>query len=213
MASGGLSRTQRRLLGEFLRRARASDPDLGWLSLLVRRVGYAPVAQESADRLLATVRQLANGLGVSERQIRRWIRDGLPRFRESHGPDPALYDVFEVFRWVRERERTEQELNDDPLMGGNGPTGAWLEEYRRERTRQVKRENDLAEGLLTPTAEIRREREQVAALLRAGVERVREECGNEAYEVMVAVLDDLETEFARWRQETREPDGEEHATE
>lgn len=197
---GALSASQERTLEILLRGAHSGDAKFARILGLLYQVGFAPVAQADADRALVTARVLASGFGVSRRQVDRWRKQGMPQFRAAASNRPALYDVFDVLRWKEAREAAERAATPEGMLAGEGGDSAALEAYRWEQYRRVKRENDLAEGHLLPSADVAAHDERFVAFIRSGLERLREECGTAPYEVMAGVLADIQRELDEFTQ-------------
>lgn len=64
--------------------------------------------------LLRTQKQIAQAYGISDRAVRYWVVDGVPR--RSDG----LYDLIEIQRWKSERKlRRVKDLKDNTLFWRN----------------------------------------------------------------------------------------------
>lgn len=82
---------------ELLEQARAGD--LRWLDKLVRDTGYG---DPPGDEIVVSARNLEDGLNLSRRQIQTYLEEGMPRLSKPRGNKPATYEVWSVWRWMRE---------------------------------------------------------------------------------------------------------------
>jgi hypothetical protein len=155
-------------VAEMLRLAATSDAKFAWLLKLAVQAGFAPVhGREAGSLLLVTPKALADGFGVTERTIRSWLKEGMPMHQGSVGNKPALYNVFDIFRWRLSRIETGE---SDPLMrGGSSPA---LERYRAAKASQAERENKKAEGQLVESAIVSMQLAEVGRSFKVGAEIV-----------------------------------------
>ncbi len=110
---------------------------------------------------LRTAKQLEKELDVSESTLARMIRDGLSPAVPSSGSAPALFDPVAVARYVRKAaaERPKAEA-------------VWTETLQKERAREAKRRNDLAEGRLIAVDDVLSMVDTVFAALRTEFEAI-----------------------------------------
>lgn len=191
--------SEQRKIFEWLQAAHAGDVACRWLDVLCRRAGYAPVyGQSSPERVLVTAKQIGDGLGVTERTVRNWLKEGLPVYQENVGPRPALYDAFAVCEWHWRRQMPKTLTEEDILFGEGAGTATdyWTTQLRKEKTRQAKRENDLAEGLLLRTEDVGAELNEIARVFRSEAEAIERTHGREVGKDVRAMIDRAET---RWR--------------
>jgi hypothetical protein len=127
-------------LYEMLTGAHSGDAKLLWLNKLVERAGYVRY-EGGSGVLLVNFKQLEKVLGLSARALRGLLSEGLPCARPGVGSNPALFDLAAVLAWHREQK-------------GSGNKSEWLEEWRRQRAIEAKRNNDVAEGRLMPVGRI-----------------------------------------------------------
>lgn len=187
-----LSPEQQKFLGEYLQKACEGDKEYSWLDRLALAAGYARIGA-AGDRVPVTAAQLARRLGVSVRTVRVWIREGLPVLQEAHGNRPALFDAFEYFRWEQDRQTLERAIRDeekDPLLAGaGGMKSAALEAYRREKTREARRNNELAEGRLIETEVVAVRLAGIGQVFRAKAERLERRYGADVGEAIRKMID------------------------
>lgn len=90
------------------------------------------------DSIVVGIEAVAQHFGRSERQVRRWLRDGAPRLSQNR------FDVLQIREWLDRRQgsRRSREPYQDPkqLFLGEGPAG---KEVQEERLKKAKA--DLAE--------------------------------------------------------------------
>lgn len=188
-----LSANQQKILADRLRRAQRGESAFAWLHRLVMDAGYAPVLGERPDdKVLVTARSLAVGYGVSPRTIKTWKKEGMPIHLHAIGNSPALFDVYEVLRWHKERAVE----SGDPDMAVRGHRiSAAKEIINREQARKIKRQNDEAEGLLIKTADIALQLRDVGNLLRRRFETLGRKFGPE---VAAAIIRAVDSAQAKW---------------
>lgn len=145
-------------LYDMLLAAHKGDAKLSWLHGLVQRAGYVRY-DGGQDSVLVTAKQLEKLLDRAPRTIRALIRDGMPCARQGVGAMPSLFDARAVFSWLKIKD------GGDPLLNGDGKSKA-LEEYRREKAREAKRNNEVAEGLLVETATVGQAMKEIFAVFR-----------------------------------------------
>jgi len=193
------SEKNQQALAAILKKAGEGAPEFHWLHKLVMKAGYAKVTgRDGENLLLVTARVLGRGFGVTERTVRNCIKEGMPVFQESHGNRPALYDVFDVVRWRGEREKERLDLADgDPLMIGNDGKDKWLREYRREKTREARRKNEIAEGLLVDTGVITTQLLQMAYTFRSRAEAIERDHGSEVGASVRDMIDEAQSSCER----------------
>ncbi len=183
-------RKQQQLLSTLLVLAKAGDPRADWLINALTEAGYRQAG-------LYTQHEIMRGLGVTQRTITNWCRDGLPRARESKGRIPALFDVFAVCQWRIEHieSKVRAKLEDDPLLGGE--TSPALEKYRREKWRQAKRENDVAEGLLISVAYVLEYMRVIAGAFRQRADMAQRTFGREAGQFIAETINEAAAALER----------------
>ena len=186
---------QQKHLEDTVRRARVGDVEYRWLDKLVRGCGYVPLAKGRGDALPVTKQRLAEHFGVTVRAMSHWIREGMPQYRQGAGPQGTLFDMFEVAKWHEQRELERCEMDGgDPLLRGG--TSEAMELYRREKYRQAKRENELAEGRVMEKSELVLELNAVASVFRRTAEAIEKRYGAEIGGAVRRMIEDAE---AAWR--------------
>ncbi len=118
-----------------------------------------------------------------------WLMGITPRaIRDMAVPRNAdgTYSGREAHAWDIERRKRENEI--DPLMSG-GTNSQALEEYRREKVREVKRKNDIEEGKLIPVADVAQLWAEVGEELRQEFETVARTIPPEAGAALTAAID------------------------
>lgn len=195
-----LSSEKQKLLGGYLQKACEGDTEYSWLHRLALAAGYMKVGA-AGDRVPVTVVQLARRRGVSVRTVRVWIQDGLPVMQEAHGNKPALFDVFSYFRWKEDRESLDRAIRDDekdPLLAGTGGVkSAALEAYRREKTREARRNNEIAEGQLLETEVVAVRLAEIGQVFRAKAERLSRRFGADVGEAIRKMIDKAQAAWER----------------
>jgi hypothetical protein len=183
-------RKQQELLSRLLILAKAGDEKADWLINALTEAGYRQAG-------LYTQHEIMRGLGVTQRTITNWCRDGLPRARESKGRIPALFDVFAVCQWRIEHveAKVRAKIEDDPLLGGE--TSPALEKYRREKWRQAKRENDVAEGLLIPVAYVLEHGGAIAGAFRQRADMAQRTYGREVGQFLAESINEAAAALER----------------
>lgn len=89
--------------------------------------------RQKPDPNLVKQLELARILGVDERTIQRWHKDGLPRHGEGRG---IRYPLTECIAWVRQRDREQVEAQTER----GAPT-----DYDEAKARKMAAEAELAE--------------------------------------------------------------------
>ena len=141
---------KKRKVAAIARMAITGDPEYKYFDEAVREAGYG------GDSAIVTRQQLRQGMDVSYATMALWVKEGMPVAIPSHGQIPSRHNVFEVAKWLVDRERkiARRAVKDvraeaDPLLSGeNSPP---LEKYREEKYREAKRKNDVEEGKLVYT--------------------------------------------------------------
>ena len=188
--------SEQRKVYEWLKAAHAGAGK--WLDALCRRAGYCPVATgKDSDLVLVMARQLARGLGVSERTVRTWLKEGLPVYQEPSGNRAALYDVFEVLKWHYGRQMPRPQSEEDILFGDPSSKDYWTQQYRKEKTRQIKRENEVAEGTLLRADDIAEDLVAVGQVFRSEAEAIERAHGHNVGRDVRAMIERAEK---RWRE-------------
>lgn len=181
-------------MAEFLRRAREGAEAYRWLHDLICRSGYAPIAVGDEQRILVGIRRLAKHLGITRRTLEKWRHEGLPIFRPGIGSRPMLVDVLEAITWRDQRERARRDLEEDPLLLGDGK-GYWAEQYRKEKTFEARRHNAIEEGALINAAEVAMRLGEIARRFRDGIEAVGRRHGAAVARDIAVLIDDLTTDL------------------
>lgn len=122
-----------------------------------RNTGKQGRKQQRPRRLaragLRTAHQIIQDLEISESTFQRLVRAGLAAVVQGHGAAPALYDPLVVAKFVRKSDDPSEEDEDEMMSVGAG-NSINLEKYRKEKAREAKRRNDLAEGRLIEMEEV-----------------------------------------------------------
>lgn len=158
---------------ESIRLAVNGDLCFEWLNRIIEAVGFVRIhgSVESGSLFLVQAGVLARGLGVTKKTIQNWQKDGLPVYRVSVGNKPALYNVWDIVKWRIEKQAPVVDgSEDDPFLKG-APSPA-LEAYRREKAREAKRNNELAEGKLIDAAQIGIELTEIGRVFKARAEAI-----------------------------------------
>lgn len=192
--------SEQQRLAEWLRAARDGEESLRWLDVLCRRAGYVAVqGRRDGDVVLVTARQLAAGLGVTERTVRNWLKEDMPVYQHSLGNRPALYEVFSVLAWHYGRQMPKAKSEEEILFGDGKSNDYWTTQYRKEATRKIKRGNELAEGTLLRTDDIAEQLTAIALVFRSEAEAIERAHGHDVGKDVRQMIVRAE---ARWREIT-----------
>jgi len=162
----GLTNAERR---EFfsvaaLKKARAGEPGFEWLRRLVLEAGYVPPG-------VATTVDVARVFRVSVRTVQRWIGQGMPVLRRGRGGRPTLFDVAAVLRWRDERGAAAREARKE-MLADRARSRQWLEEYRRQKALQIKRQNEIEAARLVSRSTFARQCEVIVQSFEKSVRRI-----------------------------------------
>jgi len=131
----------------------------------------------------ASYAEIAAFCGATADTVKRWAGQGMPRARP--------YDLAAIVRWLRERGpwRARAEAADSPRPIGAPPV-APLERFRAGRARLTELEIQEREGMLVRRERIHGDLARFAAILRRAGERLQQEFGRGAYEILDSALAD-----------------------
>lgn len=159
-----------------------------------------PKVQKPAG--LVPAKELLQRLGIAERTLHSWIAQGMPVKVHGRGGRPSFYDALDVMAWRMERQEDDTE-GQAGLFPGIGDSVA-LEEFRRERVRQARRENDVAEGRLVARDEVLGIVVDAFTVLRCELETLERLCGREVGDQVRGMIDRAQESWRR-RMEERKP--------
>lgn len=191
-------------LAEALRLACSGDLRFAWLDRLVQSAGYAQTigSIESGSLFLVQVEILARGLGVTRRTVDNWRKDGLPIYRVSVGNKATLYNVWDVVKWRIEKKAPALDGGeDDPFLKG-APSPA-LEQYRREKAREAKRNNEIAEGRLCVAADIALQLTEIGRVFKIRAEAIERAHGQIVGDAIREMIDAAQE---AWKKLIEKPD-------
>jgi hypothetical protein len=145
----------------------AADGKVAWLDKILIAAGYI----RSFSQL--SVRQVARMFGVTPQAVVLWTtRTGCPRV-------DGKYSLSAIVDWKVARAKEEvmaalrrRGLADEALLENMGGTSQWLEAYRKEKTLEARRKNEIEAGRLLDAADVRRDLAELARLFREEAETV-----------------------------------------
>jgi len=131
--------------------------------------------------------------GVSKGRVTQWVSEGCPRNQDR------TYDLTSVYKWRVEKETEDRAQAKLESMAAGTDMEAWvgsgspaLEEMRREKAKEYKRKNRIAEGSLIEIEEVVGMLSAWAVAYRAKVEALANVYGQEIIKEMEEVLEKLE---------------------
>jgi hypothetical protein len=152
----------------------AADGKVAWLDKILTAAGYI----RSFSQL--SVRQVARMFGVTPQAVVLWTtRTGCPRV-------DGKYSLSAIVEWKIARAKDDvmadlrrRGLSDEDLLENMGGTSQWLEAYRKEKTIEARRKNEIEAGRLVDVAEVERELAEVDRLFREEAEALERTHGPE----------------------------------
>jgi hypothetical protein len=110
-----------------------------------------------------------------------WTPRGL---RDANAPrrDDGTYDAIALVAWMLERAAGKSEAS---------PADKLLEDLRREKAREAKRRNDLAEGRLVELARVQAEASAIGTVLRVRSEAIERAFGAEVGKAVREMIDEM----------------------
>jgi hypothetical protein len=168
-------------------------------------VDVPPASPAPADPIAASpqlgwrpVGEVAELFGVTPQAFHQTYRPLVPASAVREGQRRVLLNVRAVIdAWCEHRVRRELEakgIDGDLAGGGDSPA---LEEFRRHRARIAKFEADRLEKKTADTGEIRQGLMMFVAATRRGVEALQRQFGNDAAELVLTPLNQLEGDLDR----------------
>ncbi len=101
--------------------------------------------------ILMTQIQLADLLGADRNTLAAWTRAGMPVARRGRGSRGHAYDVGACVRWIRQRDRAQQERALAAAKAGSVADAArarkWTADARRSELDLRKREGELVSAV------------------------------------------------------------------
>jgi phage terminase Nu1 subunit (DNA packaging protein) len=128
----------------------------------------------------ATYAEIATFCGTAVDTVKRWAGQGMPRGRP--------YDLAAIVRWLRERGPWRAHPESTPRAGAS--SAAPLERYRAGRARLTELEIEEREGILVRRERVHGDLARFAAILRRAGERLQQEFGAGAHEILDSGLRD-----------------------
>ena len=174
----------------------AADGKAVWLDKILTAAGYI----RSFDRLAA--RQVARIFGVTPMAVGLWTtRTGCPRV-------DGKYSLSAIVDWKVARAKEEvmadlrrRGLSDDDLLENMGGTSQWLEAYRKEKTIEARRKNEIEAGRLIDAAEAEREWMEIGRIFREECEMLERVHGPEIGKDIRAMIERASNAWCKKRQE------------
>jgi hypothetical protein len=160
-----ISSNKKVTFAEYVRKARDDDPNFKWLNDVIIRAGYARVVNNESSRILITAKQLASHFSVATQTLRKYIKGGLPVFRKGFGNQPDLFDLFDAIKWFSEKK---EKASTNSGTGHN----FWKGKVQEEQARKLKRINEIAEGKLIMTDELRVQLNNIGASFKSEAEAI-----------------------------------------
>jgi phage terminase Nu1 subunit (DNA packaging protein) len=185
---------QKEVLTRLIQEASAGNPEYIWAEQVIRDMGYARIIDSPEQgKIFCTRRDLAFGLGVSDRMVAEWAKKEMPIYRKSIEGKPEVLDLFAVCKWYVDYKvgELQKKLENDQTK-----KEYWDAVLAKEKAIQMERKNYIAEGELLVASEVSSQLMEIARVFRAKSELIERQFGQEVGDELREMIDDAE---AGWR--------------
>ena len=179
----------------------AAEGKVAWLDKILTAAGSV----RSFGRLATW--QVARIFGVTHQAVRLWhTRTGCPRNEDG------TYNLLAIVDWKVARAKEEvladlrrRGLTDDDMLENMGGTSQWLEAYRKEKTLETRRKNEIEAGRLVSVVEVTKMIILSNRCLRDGLESLERQLGREVGDRIRFWLNEADEQWRRQWESSDEP--------